>query len=62
MFILSFITSGLESWSVNHASIYENPELKVLKNIKFLGQISTYQTIYSEQIYSRLFNLADNHC
>ena len=40
MFILSSISSGLEFWSVNHTSIYENSELKVFKNIKFLGEIS----------------------
>ena len=38
MFILSYISSGLEFWSVNHTSIYENSELKVFKNIKFLGK------------------------
>ena len=40
MLILSFISSGLEFWSVNQTSIYENSELKVYKNIKFLGEIS----------------------
>ena len=40
MFILSFISSGLEIWSVNQTSIYENSELKVFKNNKFLGDIS----------------------
>ena len=38
MFILSSISSGLEFWSVSHTSIYENSELKVLKNIIFLGK------------------------
>ena len=40
VFILSSISSGLEFWSVNHTSIYENSELKVFKNIKFLGETS----------------------
>ena len=40
MFILSSISSGLECWSVNHASIYEISELKVFKNITFLSEIS----------------------
>ena len=40
MFILPSISSGLEFWSVNHISIYENSELHFLKNIKFLGKIS----------------------
>ena len=38
MFILSFVSRGLEFWSVKHTSIYENPELKVFKNI-FLYEI-----------------------
>ena len=40
MFILSSISKGLEFWFVNHTSIYETPESKVSKNIKFLGEIS----------------------
>ena len=40
MFILSSISSGLEFLSVNHTAIYKNSELNVLKNIKFLGEIS----------------------
>ena len=41
MFILSYISSDLEFWSVNHTSIYENFKLKVFKNIKFFGEISS---------------------
>ena len=41
MFILSSISRGLELWSVNHTSIYENSELKGFRNIwffvKYLG-------------------------
>ena len=40
MFILSSIFRGLEFWSVSHTSIYQSPELKVFKNMKFLGEIS----------------------
>ena len=40
MFIFSFISSDSELRSVNHTSIYENSELVVLENIKFLGEIS----------------------
>ena len=40
MFILSPISSGLEFWSVNHTSIYENSELKIFKNMKLSGEIS----------------------
>ena len=40
MFTLSFTSSSLEFWSVDHTSIYENSELKVFKSITFLGEIS----------------------
>ena len=40
MFILSFISSGFEFWPVYHISIYENPELKVFKNIKISVELS----------------------
>ena len=40
MFVLSSISRGLEFWLVNYTLIYENSELNVFKNIKFLGQIS----------------------
>ena len=40
MFILSSISKGLEFWSVNHTSIYENSELNVFKYKFFLGKIS----------------------
>ena len=40
MFILSCIYRGLEFWSVNHTSTYENSELKVFKIIKIFGEIS----------------------
>ena len=41
MFILPSIARGLEFLSVNHTSIYENSELKVFKNIKYFGEISS---------------------
>ena len=41
MFILSSLSSGLEFWSLNHTSMYENSDLKVFKNIKSLGEISS---------------------
>ena len=40
MFMLSSISIGLEFWSVNQTSTYENSESKVLKNITFLDEIS----------------------
>ena len=39
IFILSSISSGLELWSLNYASVYENFELKISKNIKYFGEI-----------------------
>ena len=41
MFISSSISSGLKFWSVNHNSVNENSELRVFKNIKVLGKISS---------------------
>ena len=47
MFVLSSISRDLEFWSVNHTSLYENSELKVFKNTKYLGEISNnYQSFY----------------
>ena len=40
MVILFSISGSLEFLSVNYTSIYENFELKVFKNIKFLGETS----------------------
>ena len=40
MFILSSMSTGLKFSSANHTLIYENSELNVFKNIKFLGKIS----------------------
>ena len=40
MFILSSTPVGLEFWSVNHTSIYENSEAKVFKKKKLLCEIS----------------------
>ena len=61
MFSLSSISSGLEFWSVNHISIYENSELKILKNIKFLHEISNNwpNNSLGTNVYK---NLADNRC
>ena len=39
MFILSSISSSLEFWSVNHASVYDNCKSNVLKT-KIFGEIS----------------------
>ena len=41
MFILFSIFSGLQFWSLNDTSIYENYQLNIFKNIKFFGEISS---------------------
>ena len=40
IFNLCSIFRGLEFWSVNHSSIYENAKPRGFKNVKFLGEIS----------------------
>ena len=63
MLILSSISSGLELWSVNHTSMYENSELNVFTNITFLGEISNnWPNVYQEQMYTRLLDFVDNRC
>ena len=56
IFILSSISSGLEFWSVNHTSIYENSESKVFKNIKCLGEISNnwLNDLWGKNVYKTL--------
>ena len=39
MFILSFISRGLEFRSVNHTSIYETSESNVFENVKLFVEI-----------------------
>ena len=41
MFISSSITCGLEFWSVNHTSIYENSVLNIFKITKSLAELSS---------------------
>ena len=41
IFMLSSISKGLKFWSINRKSVYENSELKVFRNIKFLREISS---------------------
>ena len=63
MFILFSISSGLEIWSINHTSIYENSESKDFKNVKFLDEISNnWLNDLLETKVTRLFNIADNRC
>ena len=63
MFILSSISSGLEIWSINHTSIYENSESKDFKNIRFLDEISNnWLNDLLETKVTRLLNITDNRC
>ena len=63
MFILFSISSGLEIWSINHTSIYENSESKDFKNVRFLDEISNnWLNDLLETKVTRLFNIADNRC
>ena len=41
MFILSSVSRGLEFWSVNHTSMYQNSESKDFKNKIFWDEISS---------------------
>ena len=57
------ISNGLEFWSVNHTSLYENYELNVFENIKFSGETSNnWPNDLFGQMHTKLVNLADNHC
>ena len=63
MLILSCIYRGLEFWSVNHTSTYENSELKVFKIIKIFGEISRNWPYHLlGKMYIKFLNLADNCC
>ena len=62
MFTLSSISSGAEFWLANHTSIYKDSELKVSKNIKFLGEISNNWPNYLLGTNIWLWNLTDNRC
>ena len=46
IFIFYSILSSPEVFTVNHTLIYENSELKVSKNTKFLKYLITDQKIY----------------
>ena len=61
MLILCSISSGLEFWSVNNNSIYENSELKVFKNINFFDE--KFSNWPNDLLETKvLLNLADNRC
>ena len=56
MLILSSISTGLELWSVNHTSIYEVSQLKVIENIRLLGEISNNwpKDLFEANVYKTL--------
>ena len=56
MFLLSFTSSALKFCSVIQTSIYENPELRVFKNINFLYEISNNRQndFYGKNVYETL--------
>ena len=63
MFILSCISRKLAYWSVNHTLIDENSELKIFKNITFLGESSNnWPNGLLGEMCTRLLNNVDNHC
>ena len=54
-------TRTSEVWtSVSYTSIQENPELKVLKYVKFCGEIFTNWR--NDLFGTRLLNRVDSHC
>ena len=61
MLVLSFVSSGLEFWSANHTSIYENSESKAFLRIKFLCEASNnWPNVFLETNVYKLLNLANN--
>ena len=56
MFILSSVSIRLEIRSVSYTSINENSELKVFKNMKFVGEISNnwLNDLFGTNVYATL--------
>ena len=56
MFILSSVSIRLEIRSVSYNSINENSELKVFKNMKFVGEISNnwLNDLFGTNVYATL--------
>ena len=56
MFILSSVSIRLEVRSVSYTSINENSELKVFKNMKFVGEISNnwLNDLFGTNVYATL--------
>ena len=62
MFILTFVSSGLEFYSVNHTSVNENSELRIFKNIELLEISNIWPNGLFETNFRRLLNHVDNRC
>ena len=62
MLVLSYIPSGLEFWSTNHTSIYENSELNVFQDMKYFGEISSNWPSDLLGINNYKTRLVHNHC
>ena len=60
MFVLPSVSSGLAFWPVNHTSIYENSELKIFKNIKLLGEMSSNWP--NDLLETNVYKTLDNYC
>ena len=61
MFILSSMSSSLEFWSVNHTSVYENSELKLLKIWNsWVKYVILDQIVILEICNAWFLNIADN--
>ena len=61
MFILSSMSSSLEFWSVNHTSVYENSELKLLKIWNsWVKYVILDQIVILEICNTWFLNIADN--
>ena len=61
MFILSSMSSSLEFWSVNHNSVYENSELKLLKIWNsWVKYVILDQIVILEICNTWFLNIADN--
>ena len=56
MFILSSVSIRLEIRSVSYTSVNENSELKVIKNMKFVGEISNnwLNDLFGTNVYATL--------
>ena len=62
MFVLSSLSSSLESWSINYTLKYRNSELKAFKDITLLDKyLIIVQMSYLEQMYKRLLKSVGYH-